>query len=211
MSNQSQKYYAIKYTANGNKKDIIVDSWEECSKLVSGYNSIYKSFYTLEQAKEFLSNYSEEKQKQELIRKKHFSKKRVNEHYNLKPMIYKNIKETKVLCHNTYLDYEFYIISEGLFPIALITVQKNSKLYLKDPDYINIKVKLENEVSITKEGKDSKWCIIWDYSHFGDFTGEQFLYPPEFRNENSHKYTTEEILRDVKTNIKIIKKFEEDK
>ena len=110
MSIQRQKYYAIKYTANGDRKDIIVNTWEECSKLVSGYNSIYKSFNTKEEAEEYLQNFTEEKQKKELIRKKHFSKKRVNERYILKPMIYNSIKENRVLCHDTYLDYEFYII-----------------------------------------------------------------------------------------------------
>ena len=43
------KFYAIKDGIG--VKDIIVTSWDECSKRVLGYNAVYKSFRTEEEAK----------------------------------------------------------------------------------------------------------------------------------------------------------------
>lgn len=48
------KFYAIKEGIG--VKDIIVTSWTECSKLVLGYNAVYKSFLTEEEAKNYLKN-----------------------------------------------------------------------------------------------------------------------------------------------------------
>ncbi|WP_297639737.1 RNase H1/viroplasmin domain-containing protein [uncultured Clostridium sp.] len=52
-----QKYYAIK--DGKNVKNIIVTSWKECSELVLGYNSIYKSFISEDEAKKYLNNISD--------------------------------------------------------------------------------------------------------------------------------------------------------
>lgn len=48
------KFYAIKDGIG--VKDIIVTSWSECSKLVLGYNAVYKSFLTEEEAKKYLGD-----------------------------------------------------------------------------------------------------------------------------------------------------------
>ena len=48
------KFYAIKDGIG--VKDIIVTSWNECSKLVLGYNAVYKSFTNEEDAKKYLNN-----------------------------------------------------------------------------------------------------------------------------------------------------------
>jgi len=47
-----KKFYAIKEGIG--VKDIIVRSWDECSKLVLGYNAVYKSFLTEDEAKKYL-------------------------------------------------------------------------------------------------------------------------------------------------------------
>lgn len=50
--NSAKKFYAVK---NGRKKNIIVKTWAECSKLVLGYpNASYKGFNTEKEAKDFL-------------------------------------------------------------------------------------------------------------------------------------------------------------
>ena len=46
------KFYAIK-EGNG-VSNLIVNTWGECSKLVLGYNSVYKSFKTREEAEDYL-------------------------------------------------------------------------------------------------------------------------------------------------------------
>ena len=55
------KFYAIKDGIG--VKDIIVTSWDECSKLVLGYNAVYKSFRTEEEAKKYLGSVDVEKVK----------------------------------------------------------------------------------------------------------------------------------------------------
>lgn len=57
------KFYAIKEGIG--VKDIIVTSWDECSKLVLGYNSVYKSFLTEEEAKKYLGNVDTKKVKEQ--------------------------------------------------------------------------------------------------------------------------------------------------
>ena len=47
-----KKFYAIKEGIG--VKDIIVRSWDECSKLVLGYNAVYKSFLPEDEAKKYL-------------------------------------------------------------------------------------------------------------------------------------------------------------
>ena len=51
---KKQKYYAIK--EGKGVKNKIVRTWSECKELVLGYPSIYKSFYTEEEARKYLSS-----------------------------------------------------------------------------------------------------------------------------------------------------------
>lgn len=62
MSKQ-QKYYAIK--VGKGIKDKIVTSWSECEALVKCYPSVYKSFKTEEEAKEYLGAIKDVKKKLE--------------------------------------------------------------------------------------------------------------------------------------------------
>ena len=67
--NKQKKFYAIK--VGKGVKNIIVKSWDECSKLVLGFNSTYKSFYTEEEAKAYLAQDIEDiKQKVNSTKKK---------------------------------------------------------------------------------------------------------------------------------------------
>lgn len=49
----NKKYYAIK-VGNG-VKNKIVTTWKECAELVLGFNSVYKSFKTREEAEQYLN------------------------------------------------------------------------------------------------------------------------------------------------------------
>ena len=49
---KKQKYYAIK--EGKGVKNKIVRTWSECKELLLGYPSIYKTFYTEEEAIKFL-------------------------------------------------------------------------------------------------------------------------------------------------------------
>ena len=53
MAKKKKKFYAIKVGKNCN--DVIVRDWNKCKELVHGYNSVYKSFATIEEANKYLS------------------------------------------------------------------------------------------------------------------------------------------------------------
>ena len=48
-----KKFYAIKRGKKGTK-NVILERWDECSKLVLGFDSEYKGFKTREEAEEYL-------------------------------------------------------------------------------------------------------------------------------------------------------------
>lgn len=48
-----KKFYAIKRGKKGTN-NVILENWNECSKLVLGFNSEYKGFKTREEAEEYL-------------------------------------------------------------------------------------------------------------------------------------------------------------
>ena len=64
-----KNFYAIKRGKN-KTKNIIVDSWDECAKLVLGYNAIYKGFVTREEAEEFLNSNEDKGSSGEVSNKK---------------------------------------------------------------------------------------------------------------------------------------------
>lgn len=65
MSGKKAKFYAIK--EGKGVSNLIVDTWDECSKLVLGYNSVYKSFKTKEEAENYLGSVNVEEVKEKAI------------------------------------------------------------------------------------------------------------------------------------------------
>ena len=55
---KAKKYYAIK--EGKGVRNIILNSWGKCQPLVTGYNAVYKSFKTEEEAKDYLKNITEQ-------------------------------------------------------------------------------------------------------------------------------------------------------
>lgn len=45
------------------KKDMIVSTWSECQQITKGHNNMFKGFATEQEAKEWLSSITEEKEK----------------------------------------------------------------------------------------------------------------------------------------------------
>lgn len=60
---KKNKYYAIK--EGKGVKNIIVRNWGECSELVLGYNAVYKSFKTEEEALNYLNKVDVQKVKEQ--------------------------------------------------------------------------------------------------------------------------------------------------
>lgn len=66
-----KKYYAIKIGKD--VEDKIVRSWKECKKYVYDFNSIFKSFKTKEEAREYLNSWTEEKILKRLEKQEYYS------------------------------------------------------------------------------------------------------------------------------------------
>lgn len=62
---QKEKFYAIKL-GNG-VTDVVVNSWEDCKKLVIGYPSVYKSFRTEKEANRYLKSMTHEQVETQLL------------------------------------------------------------------------------------------------------------------------------------------------
>lgn len=110
------KFYAIKDGIG--VKDIIVTSWEECSKLVLGYNAVYKSFRTEEEAKKYLGSVDVEQVKEKAKRgmEERKIKKETTRSINIRlpKEMYKDFEEK---CNNMNLDKDkaiFMLIDEWL-------------------------------------------------------------------------------------------------
>lgn len=127
----------------------------------------------------------------------------------IKPMVYKQrVADIEVLAHDTYRDYEFAIVSFGTHPCAYVGIPKGHRFYRKDYDlkmFDNIPAHCGltySEMGIENLMQD-KWVIGWDYAHSGDYTPLLFW-------EGLKRWSTEEILEEVKAVIDEIIK-EEDK
>ena len=110
------KFYAIKDGIG--VKDIIVTSWSECSKLVLGYNAVYKSFRTEEEAKKYLGSVDVEKVKEQA--KKGMEQKKIKKEtirsltIRLPKEMYNDFEEK---CNNMNLDLDkaiFMLIDEWI-------------------------------------------------------------------------------------------------
>ena len=117
-----------------------------------------------------------------------------------------------VLSRGIYKGYEYVILSLYSHPTAYILLDENHKWYGKD--YFDIP--LEVHGGLTYGEKDlggfleysdkykcenltvirNKWVIGWDYAHYGDYYYSRFM-----SETNDKKWTTEEILQEVKKAI----------
>lgn len=67
MANKvKKKFYAIKEGRGVHNK--IVNTWKECRELVLGYNAVYKSFKTLDEAQAYLGDVDVVKVKEQSIK-----------------------------------------------------------------------------------------------------------------------------------------------
>jgi viroplasmin and RNaseH domain-containing protein len=66
MGKNKTKFYAIK--EGKGVSNLIVTTWDECSKLVLGYNSVYKSFKTREEAEKYLGSVNVQEVKEKTIK-----------------------------------------------------------------------------------------------------------------------------------------------
>lgn len=124
----------------------------------------------------------------------------------MKEMQYQADRNIELLDSGTYKNYNYYILSLGTHPTAYIEIPKDNKIYKKDYSEIDLYVHggltySRNFLWISEEKKLEGWLIGWDYAHYGDYVGYELMFPENLRIKEEKKWTTEEILEEVKDAI----------
>ncbi len=103
---KKEKWYAVKI-GNNNIQDMIYKTWEECKKATEGYNSVFKSFETKEEAEKYLETVDVEKvleQKAYVLEMKNKDKSSKNINIKLSDEMYQELlkksKESKIDIEN---------------------------------------------------------------------------------------------------------------
>lgn len=125
----------------------------------------------------------------------------------MKQMVYQSNRKIELLHKDTYKGYNFYILNLGTHPTAYVEIPKESELFGKGYDDIDLYVHggltyAEDFLYTSEDTKlDDSWFIGWDYAHAGDYFGyyEKYDYLETFRE--SKKWTTEEIIKECKSAI----------
>lgn len=113
-----------------------------------------------------------------------------------KQMEYQKERKEEVLCEGKYKNFQFYILNLGTHPTAYVEIPRESFLFGKGYQKIDIEVHggLTFADSSLIGNKNDSWFIGWDYAHCTDYTGYDIDF--EF-NRSAKKWTTEEIFEDV--------------
>lgn len=103
---KKEKWYAVKI-GNNNIQNMIYKTWEECKKATEGYNSVFKSFETKEEAEKYLETVDVEKvleQKAYVLEMKNKKKSSKNINLKLSDEMYQELlkksKESKIDIEN---------------------------------------------------------------------------------------------------------------
>lgn len=128
----------------------------------------------------------------------------------LKPMEYEFERIRTILAHDVIDGIEFYIISLGTHPCAYVHVPSTNPISKMTFSWLDLSEKIYCHGGVTwfdsclpdnKRYTDGKW-LGWDYAHAGDYYGHGW------DDTDSKKWTTEEILEEVKDVIAQVKKYE---
>lgn len=128
---------------------------------------------------------------------------------NYKQMVYSREFKREILFEGIYKNFNFYILSFGMYPTAYIEIPKTHKLFGKSYNEIyDMGIDIEVHGGLTYSAKHitsikyNSWFIGWDYAHYGDYI--EGLY----NGRTNKKWTTEEIFEDVVRAIEQIKEEE---
>ena len=122
----------------------------------------------------------------------------------MRPMVYVSKRCRMMLDADIYKGFEYYILSLGTHPCAYVRIPEWHKFYHKDYDNCYVECHggmtyASDNLQITDGGDKVKgWFIGWDYAHYGDYMGYYEMFNSEYTGENNHRWTTEEILAEVK-------------
>ena len=117
-----------------------------------------------------------------------------------KQMEYQKERKKEILCEGKYKNFQFYILNLGTHPTAYVEIPRESFLFGKGYNKIDIEVHggLTFADSSLIGNKKNSWFIGWDYAHLGDYLGYSEDYPGlSMFSIHDKKWTTEEIFEDV--------------
>ena len=125
----------------------------------------------------------------------------------MKEMVYQKCRTREVLDRGTIDGYGYVILSLGTHPTAYINVPAGHPAYKKDYDTIDLDVHGgltfgEKRLHTSETDFIDGWWLGWDYAHCMDYSG---CFPEEW---DQKRWTTEEILEDVKNAVSHLKEME---
>ena len=116
----------------------------------------------------------------------------------MKRMVYSSERKCETLDEGTIDGFDYIILNLGTHPTAYVRIPEDHKYFQKGYDDVDVDV----HGGLTYSGKkvsnteNEGWWIGWDYAHYGDYAGYYAVMSDE------RKYTTRDILHDVKSVIK---------
>ena len=125
----------------------------------------------------------------------------------MEEMIYcEPLEERKILDSGEYEGYKYYIVSLGTHPCAYVEIPKGHKYHGKvDEDAYDLDVDVHGGITFGDfglKGVSRHYMIGWDYMHWQDYFFTKYAFEPVSKGK---KWTTEEILEDVKSVIHQVK------
>lgn len=126
----------------------------------------------------------------------------------MKQMIYTpNINNKgEILATGTYKNFKYYVVSYGTHPCAYVDVSNTS---LANKDYNENDIVCHGGLTygrdylsaVDTKRANGKWCIGWDYAHYGDYMPNFHINMFGVYGEWEKQWTTEEIVAECKNVI----------
>lgn len=123
-------------------------------------------------------------------------------------MKYSKDRTCIVLDKGSYMGFNYAIVSYGTHPCCYVFLPETHRFYGKHYDEIDIVchggLTYSSEDLLFNPLKNREWVIGWDYAHFNDYVGFyelECLQDSPMNHNNDKKWTTEELLEEVKNVI----------
>ena len=126
----------------------------------------------------------------------------------MKEMIYSAELKREILDTGFYLGFLYYIMNLGTHPTAYIRIPEKYKNKIDNIEVNGGITYSEKGLWVEENKKIEGYFIGWDYAHYGDYFGFEEAVPMIYRT-GGKKWTTKEILDEVKSACEQIKKLEE--
>lgn len=111
----------------------------------------------------------------------------------MKEMIYQKTWGHSLLDYGTYRGYNYCVISQGVFPCGYVEIPQDHP-YRTNHDahiYCHGAITFHGRLSDDLGLPTNTYWIGWDYGHYGDLCGYEFMFLPY---AYGHAYTTQDVI-----------------